>query len=165
MERPRLLGLFPSYIRQSIKPILNLFGCNPKAMEFATSRFVLPRGESAGDKWEFEITPILGRVFGRTNGIAPVCKVLLSYRKKIEASISNEYVFDTTSKSGNYYYSWPQLTYSPTDWFYVEAVAQHTAASSGASWWASRKKWELTTYVFEPGSTGGTMVLEWGVIL
>jgi hypothetical protein len=38
----------------------------------------------------------------------------------------NEYVFDTTSKSGNFYYSWPELTYSPTDWLRVGLVAQRT---------------------------------------
>ena len=42
------------------------------------------RGDvSAGDKWEFDITPMLGGVFGRTNGIAPGCEALLSYRKKV----------------------------------------------------------------------------------
>ena len=38
------------------------------------------------------------------------CEAALKYRKKMEASISNEYAFDTTSKSGNFYYSWPQVT-------------------------------------------------------
>ena len=73
------------------------------------------RGDvDAGDKWEFDLTPMIGGVFGRTNGIALGTEVSLNYRKKIEASITNEYVFDTTSKSGNFYYAWPQLTYSPT---------------------------------------------------
>jgi hypothetical protein len=129
------------------------------------------RGDvSAGDKWELDITPMLGGVFGRTNGIAPGCEVSLSYRKKIEASISNEYVFNTTSKSGNFYYSWPQLTYSPVDWFHVGGVAQHTAAyqdsfsiQRGFLVGFSRKKWEFTTYVFNPGTTGTIVVLESGV--
>ena len=129
------------------------------------------RGDvSAGDKWEFDITPMLGGVFGRTNGIALGCEVLLSYRKKVEASINNEYVFDTTSKLGNFYYSWPQLTYSPVDWFHVGAVAQRTAAyktpfsiQRGFLVGFSHKKWELTTYVFDPGTTATTAVLEWGV--
>jgi hypothetical protein len=129
------------------------------------------RGDvSAGDKWELDITPMLGGVFGQTKGIAPGCEMSLSYRKKVEASINNEYVFDTTSKSGNFYYSWPQLTYSPVDWFHVGAVAQHTAAfqtsfsiQRGFLVGFSHKKWELTTYVFEPGTTGTTVVLESGV--
>jgi hypothetical protein len=129
------------------------------------------RGDvSAGDKWELDITPMLGGVFGRTDGVAPGCEVSLSYRKKVEASISNEYVFDTTRKSGNFYYSWPQLTYSPVDWFHVGAVAQHTAAyqtslsiQRGFLVGFSRRKWELTTYVFDPGTSGTIVVLESGV--
>src|SRR5262249_1563337 len=87
------------------------------------------RGDvDSGDKWELDITPMLGGVFGRTNGIAPGCEAVLSYRKKVQVSIDNEYVFDTTSKSGDFYYSWPQLTYSPADWLHMGAVAQHTKA-------------------------------------
>ena len=26
-----------------------------------------------GEKWQFEVTPMIGGVFGRTNGIAPGC--------------------------------------------------------------------------------------------
>jgi hypothetical protein len=38
------------------------------------------RGDvSADGKWEFDITPMLGGVFGRTNGIAPGCEVSLRY--------------------------------------------------------------------------------------
>ena len=70
---------------------------------------------------------MIGGVFGRTKGIAPGSEVSLNY-KKIEASITNEYVFDTTHKSGNFYYAWPELTYSPTEWFHVGAVAEHTVA-------------------------------------
>ena len=69
---------------------------------------------SAGKKLVLDVTPMIGGVFGRTNGIAPGCEASLTY-KQFELSISNEYVFDTTHKSGNFYYSWPQFTYSPTD--------------------------------------------------
>src|SRR5271157_2894377 len=82
---------------------------------------------SWGKKLVLDVTPMIGGVFGRTTGIAPGCEASLTY-KKIELSINNEYVFDTTHKSGNFYYAWPQLTYSPLEWLHVGAVAQHTAA-------------------------------------
>jgi hypothetical protein len=125
---------------------------------------------SAGDKWQFDFTPMIGGAFGRTNGIAAGCNVSLNYRKKIEASVGNEYVFDTTSKSGDFYYAWPQLTYSPVEWFHVGAVAQHTAIyhtsfsiQRGFLVGFSHKRWELTTYVFDPGSASTTGVLELGL--
>ena len=129
------------------------------------------RGDvEAGGKWELDITPMIGGVFGRTNGIAPGLEASLKYRKKIEASISNEYVFDTTSKSGNFYYSWPQLTYSPWEWLHVGGVAQRTDAykspvniQRGFLVGFSHGKWEYTTYVFNPGIAGTSAVLELGL--
>jgi hypothetical protein len=125
---------------------------------------------NAGDKWEFDITPMIGGVFGRLNGIAPGCEASLNYKKKVVLSIGNEYVFDTTSKSGNFYYAWPQLTYSPVEWIHVGAVAQHTAVyqtainiQRGFLVGLSRKKLEFTTYVFSPGTASTTVVLETGV--
>ena len=131
----------------------------------------LSRGKvSAGDKWEFDVTPMIGGVFGRLNGIAPGCEASLNYKKKVILSIGNEYVFDTTSKSGNFYYAWPQLTYSPVQWLHVGAVAQHTAAyqtalniQRGFLVGFSHKKMEFTTYVFGPGTSSATVVLETGV--
>ena len=124
---------------------------------------------SAGKKLILEVTPMIGGVFGRTNGIAPGCEASLTY-KRIELSIANEYVFDTTHKSGNFYYSWPQLTYSPLDWFRVGLVAQHTKAfqtgldvQRGFLVGLSHKKWEFTTYIFNAGFTDPTVVLEVGV--
>ncbi|HTZ58038.1 MAG TPA: hypothetical protein VMB49_08080 [Acidobacteriaceae bacterium] len=123
-----------------------------------------------GSRWELAITPILGGVFGRTTGIAPGCEISLNYRKKFAAYIENEYVFDTQSKSGNFYYAWPQVTYSPREWLHLGGVAQHTVAyatkvdaQGGFLVGVSRKNWEFTTYVFNPGFSGTAVVLESGV--
>jgi len=124
---------------------------------------------SWGKKLVLDVTPMIGGVFGRTTGIAPGCEASLTY-KKIELSINNEYVFDTTHKSGNFYYAWPQLTYSPLEWLHVGAVAQHTAAyhepvhlQRGFLVGFSHKKWEFTTYVFDPELPDPVVVLEAGV--
>jgi hypothetical protein len=124
---------------------------------------------AAGKKLVLDVTPIIGGVFGRTTGIAPGCEASLTY-EKIQLSISNEYVFDTTHKSGNFYYSWPEVTYSPLDWFRVGLVAQHTKAfhtpldiQRGFLVGFSHKKVEFTTYIFNAGFTEPTVVLEVGV--
>ena len=130
---------------------------------------------SWGKTWQFELTPMIGGVFGRTNGIAPGCEASLSW-KKLTLSIDNEYVFDTTSKSGNFYYAWPQLTIAPVDWFHFGGVAQHTKAFQteidvqrgffvgfhkkvGPD---HKQKVEFTTYIFDPGSNSTTVTLEVG---
>ena len=129
---------------------------------------------SWGKTWQFEVTPMIGGVFGRTNGIAPGCEASISW-KKVTFSIDNEYVFDTTSKSGNFYYSWPQLTIAPVEWFSFGAVAQHTKlfqttldVQQGFFVGFHRKVGhdhktiEFTTYIFDPGSNSTTVVLELG---
>jgi hypothetical protein len=65
---------------------------------------------SVGKKLIFEASAMIGGVFGNTTGVAPGYEVSLSY-KRIVLSSSGEYVFDTKNKSGNFLYSWPQLTY------------------------------------------------------
>ena len=100
-------------------------------------------------------------------GIAPGCEASLSYGK-IELSVANEYVFDTGSKSGNFYYAWPQLTYSPLAWLRLGLVAQHTKAyqtsvsiQRGFLVGVSYKSVEFTTYIFDPEAQP-TAVLEVG---
>jgi hypothetical protein len=123
---------------------------------------------STGKKLVLSVTPMIGGVFGRTTGVAPGCEASLSY-KKIELSISNEYVIDTGDKSGNFYYSWPQLTYSPLDWLRLGLVAQRTKAyhdrldtQRGFFVGISHKRIEFTTYIFNVGWTDPTAVLEVG---
>jgi hypothetical protein len=123
---------------------------------------------SWGKTWQFAVTPMIGGVFGRTNGIAPGCEASLAWRK-LTFSIDNEYVFDTTSKSGNFYYSWPQITYQPTGWLKFGGVAQRTKTfetnydmQRGFLVGVMRKKLEFTTYVFGPGTSSTSVVLELG---
>lgn len=123
---------------------------------------------SVGKKLVFHLTPMIGGVFGRTTGIAPGFEASLEY-KKVKASLSNEYVFDTTHKSGNFYYSWPELTYSPRDWLRVGLVAQRTKAfqtkldtQRGFLVGFTHKNAEFTTYIFNVGWTESSVVLEVG---
>jgi hypothetical protein len=124
---------------------------------------------STGKKLELDVTPMIGGVFGRTTGIAPGCEASLSY-KKVQLSITNEYVFDTAHKSGNFYNTWPELTYSPLSWFRVGLMADRTRAfqtsldvQRGFLVGVSHKKWESTIYVFNAGFTDPTVVLELGL--
>lgn len=123
---------------------------------------------SAGKNVALAVTPMIGGVFGRSTGIAPGFEASVIYRK-LELSISNEYVFDTRTKSGNFYYAWPQLTYSPFDWLKVGLAAQHLKAfqtpldtQRGFLVGVSHHKLEFTTYVFNAGWTEPTVVLEAG---
>jgi len=116
-------------------------------------------------KIDITLTPMLGGVFGRTDGIAPGFELSLT-RNKFNFWAGGEYVFDTKDHSGSYFYTWPQLTYTPVDWLHVGLVAQRTQAiqtdtQGGFLVGLSGKKMEFTSYILDPGSKP-TVVLEVG---
>ena len=123
---------------------------------------------SFGDKLKLDVTPMIGGVFGNTTGVAPGYEFSLAY-KRITLSSTGEYVFDTKNHNGSFFYSWPELTYSPVEWIRVGLVAQRTKAyhtsldvQRGFLVGISRKKFNFTTYIFNPGWTKPTLVFEAG---
>jgi hypothetical protein len=122
--------------------------------------------------WSLELTPIAGGVFGRTNGIAPGCEMTFTYRN-LELYFSNEYVYAFNRRSDSFYYAWPQLSYPFFNWLRVGAAAQRTKAyktevdvQRGFLVGVfhenpnTNKTTSFTTYVFNPGITTPTVVLE-----
>jgi hypothetical protein len=123
---------------------------------------------SVGDKLLLEAIPMIGVVFGNTNGIAPGYKFSLTY-KRFDLSTEGEYVFDTKERAGSSFYSWNELTYSPRDWFRAGLVSQRTRAyhteldvQRGLLVGFSYKKVDFTTYIFNAGWTDPTVVLALG---
>jgi hypothetical protein len=86
---------------------------------------------SVGKKVTLEATPMIGGVFGSVTGIAPGVEFTVTY-KKIQLFSANEYIFDTTTKARNFFYTWTQALYSPVPWFSVGYVLQRTRAYSTA---------------------------------
>ncbi len=120
---------------------------------------------SAGKKLELDITPMVGAVFGRTNGIAPGCELSLAYWK-LELSANSEYVFAPGHSDQNFFYTWNEFVYSPTDWFHAGLVAQRTRAyqtsldvQRGFSVGVAHKNADFTVYTFNAGWTDPTIVL------
>jgi hypothetical protein len=129
----------------------------------------LGRNFSFGEKLVLAVTPMVGGVFGDLNGIAPGYNLSLSYWK-VELSSQNEYVFDLENRSGNFFYTWSELTVSPVDWFRAGMVVQRTKAyeteldiQRGLLAGFSYKKVDFTAHVFNLGWTDPTVVLAVGV--
>ncbi len=80
---------------------------------------------SGGETLAWELTPMLGGVFGDTTGIAPGYKGSLGWRK-LELYSEGEYVFDTGSSSDSFFYNWSELTLAPVEWFRFGMVTQRT---------------------------------------
>jgi len=111
-----------------------------------------------GDKVTFELTPMLGGVFGDTSGIAPGYKASIAWRK-LELNSESEYVFDSGGPSDNFFYTWSELAWSPADWVRLGVAVQRTKVYQtdfdiqrgflvGVAW----KKASFTTYVFNPAA-------------
>jgi hypothetical protein len=135
--------------------------------DFRTGSAWIGYNFTAGKKLVLNVTPMIGGVFGNTNGVAPGCEASLTY-KKLQGSISNEFVF-AIGKSSSFYYNWPQFTYSPVDWLQLGLVAQRnktyrTSLDTQLGFFVgvSHKNMEFTSYIFDLGRTDPSVVLELG---
>lgn len=120
---------------------------------------------AGGDEVEWEITPMLGAVFGNTTGIAPGYKGSLSWRI-LEFYSEGEYVFDTGEAADSYLYNWSELALAPVTWFRVGLVTQRTRVyeaerdiQRGLLVGVSPHGLDVTTYVFDPDVEDPTVVV------
>jgi len=124
---------------------------------------------SGGEKLAWELTPMLGGVFGDTTGIAPGYRGSLSWWK-LELSSEGEYVVDTGETSDSFFYTWSELSLAPVDWFRFGLVAQRTKLyetdfdiQRGFLVGFSYRKVDFTAYVFNPDASQPTIVLGIGL--
>ena len=120
---------------------------------------------SGGETLAWELTPMIGGVFGDTTGIAPGYKGSLSWLK-LELYSEGEYVFDTGSTSDSFFYNWSELTLAPVEWFRFGLVTQRTRVykadreiQRGVLAGVSFERGSLTGYVFNPDDAKPTFVL------
>ena len=78
-----------------------------------------------GKQVEFAITPIIGSVFGNTNGIAPGYELEIVY-KAFDLYSESEYMFDFSGKENNFFYTWTELAVMPTDHIRTGITIQRT---------------------------------------
>lgn len=123
---------------------------------------------SGGEAVAWELTPMLGGVFGDTTGLAPGFKGSLAWWK-LELYSEDEYVFDT-SDFESFFYAWSELSFAPVDWARLGLAAQRTRVykadrdvQRGVLGGLAYKGVELTTYVFDPDTSKPTVVVAVGV--
>src|SRR5262249_12908254 len=124
---------------------------------------------SFGENLKFEITPMLGGVFGDITGVAPGYWIQACY-KGIKASSQAEYFFDAGNNSANYFYSWSEFSSSlpKAGRFRAGLVVERTQASGnsdvrrgpliGFKHKYKENDIDLTIYWLAPGSRDATFV-------
>ena len=112
---------------------------------------------SVGEELRFGVTPMIGGVFGRTNGIAPALTLTLEWGPLALWS-QGEYVFDLGDASASFFYSWSEFSVTGPEWLRVGLVLQRTKVFEtttevqggplvGVTVW----KLSATAYLFAPG--------------
>lgn len=133
--------------------------------DFETGSTWLGVNLGGGDGLAWELTPMLGGVFGRTTGIAPGYKGSLSWWK-LEFYSEGEYVADTGAPSESYFYNWSELSLTPVDWFRFGLVTQRTRVyksdreiQRGVLAGFTYRNLDLTGYVLNPDESKPTVVI------
>jgi hypothetical protein len=80
---------------------------------------------AGGKDFTWELTPIIGTLFGRARGLVPGVEASVAYRS-FDAYIEAEYVFDRQQSSDSYLYAWSELGWKPLAWLRVGIVGQRT---------------------------------------
>jgi len=80
---------------------------------------------SGGNKLTWEVTPILGAVFGQKEGLAPGFEAAIGYGI-VDFYTESEYVRDTEVKEDSFTYSWNELGLTPFEWLRFGIVTQRT---------------------------------------
>ena len=117
-----------------------------------------------GNKFVFGATPMIGLVFGNTDGIAPGLELDASY-KIFDFYSETEYVFDFSGQENNFLYTWGELGITPFNSFRTGISYQRTKLYQSTfdiqrGIFAEYKFWKLTTsvYYFGPFSTNQFVV-------
>ena len=90
-----------------------------------TGSIFLGLNAGAGDKLRFDVTGMVGGVFGDVDGVAPAFRLTLSWWK-LDLSSENEYLIDAHDLSASFFYSWSELGISPLRWLRLGVVGQRT---------------------------------------
>jgi hypothetical protein len=85
---------------------------------------------SGGDEFTWEVRPLLGGVWGTTQGFVPALEASLAW-KKLDFYVEAEYVRDSGEHTNSYFYAWSELGFQPLEWLRIGAAAQRTRANGG----------------------------------
>jgi hypothetical protein len=118
-----------------------------------------------GERVTWELTPMIGGVFGSTDGIAPGYKGSLGWRK-LELYSEGEYVIDLGDSSASFFYNWSELTFAPAEWVRFGIVGQRTRVyksdrdiQRGLLVAFTYKRLDVAGYVFNPDDSKPIVVI------
>lgn len=111
---------------------------------------------AGGQDVKWEVTPILGTLWGRAQGTIPGVELSVAY-KSVDFYTEAEYVIDRDNAHDNYFYAWSELGWRPVEWLRIGLVGQRTRVvhndrdlQRGALLQAFVGKFTFSVYAFNP---------------
>ena len=122
-----------------------------------------------GDTVKLELTPMIGGVAGRVDGVIPALVADFAWRR-LEAYAEAEFLIDVRDTSSSFVYSWSELSVWPTERFRAGGVVQRTRVlrtprevQRGLLAGGAVSRIEGTVYYFNPGSDDQFLVVSIGI--
>lgn len=84
-----------------------------------------------GQTIDIEFTPMVGGIFGEIDGVAPGFELDATW-KQLNYYIEAEYIFDSESREGNFFYAWSEFTYSLVEHLRFGVAASRTRVYSSS---------------------------------
>jgi hypothetical protein len=113
---------------------------------------------AGGEAVTFEVTPIVGVLFGSARGVVPGVEASVAWGP-FDVYVEAEYVNDRAQPGTSYYYAWSELAWRPAEWLRVGFVGQRTHTvdtgrdlQRGIFAQATVQRVTLSLYAFNPES-------------
>lgn len=114
---------------------------------------------SVGHALTFEISPMVGAVFGDTTGVGLGYTGSLAWRN-VDLSSETEFVFDAETSADNFLYTWSEIGWTPVSWLRTGLAVQRTKVyqtefdiQRGVFAAVSLRRADISAYVFNPDAS------------
>jgi len=133
--------------------------------ERSTGSLYIGKSFSRDSSFSYTVTPMLGWVFGQYNGGSLALNADAAYRK-IYISVQSQYTLSKAGREGNFFYTWGEIGYEVTKWFYAGVSSQltkpyneKTETEYGILAGINISKMSFPVYVFSPFSNNRNFLI------
>ena len=123
---------------------------------------------AGGESVTFQVTPLIGGLFGETHGVVPGIEAAVAYRD-VDAYVEAEYVRDLRNSNDSFFYAWSEIGWKPVQWLRVGLVGQRSREVNngrdlqrGAFVQLIVDKVTLGIYGFNPDSSSRYLIVSLG---
>ncbi len=124
---------------------------------------------AGGEAVTWEVTPIVGGLFGAARGVVPGVEASIGWRD-LDFYVEAEYVRDLDDTSASYFYSWSELGWRPLPWLRVGLAGQRTKVvasdrelQAGVFAQATAGPATLGVFAFNPDSGSRYLIVSLGI--